>query len=306
MESKCLKFYVSDELAGLRLDKGISEQYEDISRSRIAGIIKEGGVSVGDKVMKASYILKAGDNVEFSLPASEIPDILPEDIPIEILYEDPGILIVNKPKGMVVHPAPGHYTGTLVNALMYHVKDLSGINGVLRPGIVHRIDKDTSGSLIVCKNDSAHNKVAAMLSGHSILRLYRAVVHGNFKEEQGTVDMPIARDRKDRKRMACDPSGKRAVTHYKVLESYKGFSYIECRLETGRTHQIRVHMNHIGHPVLGDEVYGVRKSGIKTKGQTLHAYFLGLTSPATGDRVEVYAPLPEYFEEILDKIRGLN
>lgn len=306
MNNRSMSFTVSEDLSGSRLDKGISEQYEEISRSRISGIIKDGGVSVNGKTAKASLILKTGDLVEFSLPESEIPDILPEDIPIDILYEDEGILIVNKPKGMVVHPANGHYTGTLVNALMYHVKDLSGINGVLRPGIVHRIDKDTSGSLIVCKNDMAHREVANMLSSHSIDRLYRAVVHGVFREEQGTVDMPIARDRKDRKKMACDIQGKRAVTHYRVLESFKGFSCIECRLETGRTHQIRVHMDHIGHPVLGDEVYGPRKTNIHTNGQTLHAYFLGLRSPATGKRVEVTAPLPEYFEEILKKVRSIR
>lgn len=296
-----LSFTVPEELAGCRLDKGISEYYEDLSRSRMSRLIKDGGVLVNGKAEKASFILSEQDEIEFSLPVPGLPDILPEDIPVEVLYDDPAILIVNKPKGMVVHPASGHYSGTLVNALMYHCRDLSGINGVLRPGIVHRIDKDTSGSLIVCKNDASHKSVAQQLKEHSIDRLYRAVVWGRFRDSEGTVDLPIGRDRKDRKKMGVDPSGKRAVTHYRVLGEAGEFSYIECRLETGRTHQIRVHMANIGHPVFGDEVYGARRSKIKTSGQTLHAYFIGLISPATGEKVEVYAPLPEYFISILEK-----
>ena len=302
-ENEELSFIVPEELAGFRLDKGISEYYEEISRSGISRVIKEGGVSVNGSKMKASYILEASDTVSLSLPKSVIPDIEPEDIPLDILYEDEAVIVVNKPKGMVVHPAAGHYSGTLVNALMYHCRDLSGINGVLRPGIVHRIDKDTTGSLIVCKNDTAHRDIAGQLALHSIDRRYRAVVHGRFAEEKGTVDMPLGRDRRDRKRMAVDPAGKRAVTHYEVLESFKDFSYIECRLETGRTHQIRVHMSHIGHPLLGDEVYGSAKAKIKTCGQTLHAYFLGFRSPATGEYTEVTAPIPAYFNEILEKVR---
>ena len=301
-EIQSLSFTVAEELEGQRLDKGISEFYEDISRSRINGLIKEGGVLVDGRSAKASYRLEAGDEVSFSLPSAEIPDIEPEDIPIDILYEDEDILIVNKPKGMVVHPAAGHYTGTLVNALMYHCSDLSGINGVMRPGIVHRIDKDTTGSVIVCKNDSAHRYVAGLLKEHSIDRRYRAIVHGRFGTESGTVDLPIARDRRDRKKMAVDPSGKRAVTHYKVLDSFREYSYVECRLETGRTHQIRVHMTHIGHPILGDEVYGVRKSRFHTVGQTLHAYFIGMDRPGDGEHIEVVAPLPAYFEDLLKKI----
>ncbi|MBO5551151.1 MAG: RluA family pseudouridine synthase [Lachnospiraceae bacterium] len=303
-ENKDLSFTVPEELAGFRLDKGISEYYEEISRSRISKVIKDGGVSVNGRAMKASSILEASDKVSFTLPDSAIPDIEPEDIPLDILYEDDAVIIVNKPKGMVVHPAAGHYSGTLVNALMYHCKDLSGINGVLRPGIVHRIDKDTTGSLIVCKNDRAHRDIAGQLAIHSIDRRYRAVVHGRFAKDMGTVDLPIGRDRRDRKKMAVDPAGKRAVTHYRVLESFKEYSYIECRLETGRTHQIRVHMAHTGHPVLGDEVYGFRKTGIKTCGQTLHAFFLGFKSPATGEYTEVTAPIPEYFNEILEKLRS--
>ncbi|MCR5773603.1 MAG: RluA family pseudouridine synthase [Lachnospiraceae bacterium] len=300
-----LSFSVPEELSGLRLDKAISEYYEQISRSGITRIIKDGGVLVGGTPAKASYQVSTDDRVEFSLPECGIPDIVAEDIPLDILYEDEGMLIVNKPKGMVVHPAAGHYTGTLVNALMYHCRDLSGINGVLRPGIVHRIDKDTTGSVIVCKNDKAHREIAEQLAVHSIDRRYRAVVHGRLKDDRGTIDLPIARSRNDRKKMAVDPSGKRAVTHYEVLERFSEYTYVECRLETGRTHQIRVHMTHIGHPILGDETYGARRSKVHAEGQTLHAYFLGLKSPATGEYIEVTAPLPEYFRNILDKVRSV-
>ena len=304
MESRDLSFTVSDEYRGYRLDKGISEFYDEISRSRIAKLIKDGEVRVNGEAVKPSHTLETGDEISLFLPESELPDILPEDIPLDILYEDEDVLVINKPKGMVVHPAAGHYSGTLVNALMYHCRDLSGINGVLRPGIVHRIDRDTTGSLIVCKNDKAHRNIAGQLEVHSIDRRYRAVVWGHFDAEEGTVDLPIGRDRKDRKKMAVDPAGKRAVTHYRVLESFKDFSYVECTLETGRTHQIRVHMTRMGHPILGDEVYGVRKARIKTYGQTLHAYFIGFDSPATGRRTEVTAPIPAYFEEILEKLRS--
>ena len=305
MDSRDLSFTVSGEYSGYRLDKGISEYYDDISRSRIAKLIKDGEVTVNGKKMKPSYVLEEDDKVCFTLAAAELPDIMPEDIPLDILYEDNAVIVVNKPKGMVVHPAAGHYTGTLVNALMYHCRDLSGINGVLRPGIVHRIDKDTTGSLIVCKNDRAHREIAAQLEVHDIDRRYRAIVWGRFNGEDGTVDLPVGRDRRDRKKMAVDQNGKRAVTHYRVLESFREHSYIECILETGRTHQIRVHMNHIGHPVLGDEVYGPRKAKVKTYGQTLHAYFIGFRSPDTGKHVEVTAPLPEYFTALLEKMRNI-
>lgn len=305
MESRELSFTVTEEYRGYRLDKGISEYYDDISRSGIAKLIKDGAVKVNGRAEKPSYILEEEDRVSFCLPEARIPDIKPEDIPLDILYEDEAVLVVNKPKGMVVHPAAGHYSGTLVNALMYHCKDLSDINGVLRPGIVHRIDKDTTGSLIVCKNDTAHRDIARQLSEHSIDRRYRAVVWGRFNDDEGTVDLPIGRDRRDRKKMAVDPAGKRAVTHYRVLESFRDFSYIECALETGRTHQIRVHLTHTGHPILGDEVYGARKAKIKTCGQTLHAYYFRFRSPATGELTEVTAPLPKYFEDILEKIRNL-
>ena len=305
MGSRDLSFTVSDEYRGYRLDKGISEYYDDISRSRISKLIKNGEVTVNGNIVKPSYELDSDDMVSFCIGEAELPDIEPEDIPLDILYEDEAVIVVNKPKGMVVHPAAGHYNGTLVNALMYHCRDLSGINGVMRPGIVHRIDKDTTGSLIVCKSDTAHRDIARQLAEHSIDRRYRAVVWGNFSDDRGTVDLPIGRDRRDRKKMAVEPGGKRAVTHYEVIESFNGFSYIECALETGRTHQIRVHLTHIGHPLLGDEVYGVRKAKIKTYGQTLHAYYIRFISPATGEAVEVLAPIPEYFESILDKIRNL-
>ncbi len=303
MSCKDLSFSVPSELDGMRLDKGISEFYEDISRSRIAGIIKNGEVSVDGVKAKASCRLRYGESVSFSLPGSEVPDIVPEDIPLDILYEDEDLIIVNKPKGMVVHPAAGHYSGTLVNALMYHCRDLSGINGVLRPGIVHRIDKDTTGSVVVCKNDAAHREVAWQLKEHTIDRRYRAIVTGRLPETEGTIDIPIARDKRDRKRMAADPAGKRAVTHYKVLDNLKGYTYIECRLETGRTHQIRVHMKQIGHPILGDTVYGPSKTPFKTMGQTLHAYHIGLERPGKKGYIEVTAPIPEYFETLLKKLK---
>ncbi len=233
-----------------------------------------------------------------------IPDILPEDIPLDILYEDKDVIVVNKPKDMVVHPAPGHYSGTLVNALLYHCNDLSGINGVLRPGIVHRIDKDTTGALIACKNDKAHESLAAQLKEHSIEREYRAIVTGNIKEDTGTVNAPLGRDRKDRKRMAVDPlSGRNAVTHFEVIERFDKYTYIKCRLETGRTHQIRVHMAYIGHPVLGDEVYSRTRSGFSLNGQTLHAGLLGFSHPTSGERITVTAPLPDYFTELLNTLR---
>lgn len=259
-------------------------------------------VFVNGKPQKASYRLKVDDEILFQIPEAVEPSILAENIPLSILYEDSDLLIVNKPKGMVVHPAPGHYSGTLVNAIMFHCKEnLSGINGVLRPGIVHRIDRDTTGSLIICKNDVAHNKIAAQLKEHSITRKYRAIVHGVLKTEDGTVSAPIGRDAKDRKKMAINrQNGKNAITHYKVLERYKKYTYIECQLETGRTHQIRVHMASIGHPLLGDEIYGGKTAGFHLTGQTLHAMTIGFMHPSTGDYLEVAAPLPEYFVHLLD------
>ena len=278
---KHFEFTVTDEYAGERIDKCISELYEDFSRSYIQKLIKDNLVFVAvkkedsklSKSVKGSYILKEGNFVFFDTKESIIPDIVPEDIPLDILYEDSDVLVVNKPKGMVVHPAPGHYSNTLVNAVMFHVKDLSGINGVLRPGIVHRIDMNTTGSLIICKNDKAHIDIAGQLKEHSINRLYRAIVHGVIKEDEGTVNKPIGRNEKDRKKMACNvTNAKNAVTHYKVLKRFKDYTYIECKLETGRTHQIRVHMASIGHPVLGDDVYSTIKSPFKLLGQTLQSH----------------------------------
>lgn len=284
-----------------RLDKWISIALPDLSRSYIQKCIKDNAVSVNGKPQKSGYRLKVDDEIVFDVPEAVEPAIEAENIPLDILYEDKDLLIVNKPKGMVVHPAPGHYNGTLVNAVMYHCKDsLSGINGSLRPGIVHRIDRDTTGSLIICKNDHAHNVIAAQLKEHSITRRYHAIVHGVVEQDTGTIRVSIGRNPKERKRMAVNVSnGKPAVTHYTVLQRFKEYTYIECRLETGRTHQIRVHMASIGHPVLGDEVYCNRKSPYHLEGQTLHAMVIGFTHPDTDQYVEVTAPLPEYFEHLL-------
>ena len=284
-----------------RLDKWISGTLPDLSRSYIQKCIKEGQVLVNDSPCKANYRLRVDDEVAFQIPEAVEPSVEAENIPLSVLYEDEDVLVVDKPKGMVVHPAPGHYSGTLVNAVLYHCKgQLSGINGVLRPGIVHRIDRDTTGSLIVCKNDLSHREIAGQLGAHSLNRSYRAIVHGMVKEEEGTVCAPIGRDEKDRKRMAVnEKNGKEAVTHYRVLQRFRDFTYIECRLETGRTHQIRVHMTSIGHPLLGDEIYGPRKTAFRLEGQTLHAYCLGFIHPVNREYIEVKAPLPAYFSHLL-------
>lgn len=291
--------------AGIRIDKFLASAIPDKSRSHYQKAIDNGLVLVNGKTVKSKYQTRLGDEIVISIePVKEI-DILPEDIPIDILYEDNDVIVVNKPKGMVVHPAPGHYSGTLVNALMFHCKDsLSGINGEIRPGIVHRIDMNTTGSLLVCKNDNAHNDIAAQIKVHSVNRIYKGIVIGNFKEEEGTVDAPIGRNPKDRKKMAVVPNGRQAVTHFTVLEQFKGYSYVQFKLETGRTHQIRVHMAHIGHPLLGDDVYG--KPVKNLEGQTLHAQTLGFKQPTTGEYVEVNAPLPSYFEELLNKYRKMT
>lgn len=285
-----------------RIDKWISNTLQTLSRSYIQKLIKENNVFVNGKAQKASYRIKADDVIRFQIPDASEPSIPAEEIPLSILYEDEDVLIVDKPKNMVVHPAPGHYSGTLVNAVMFHCKEnLSGINGILRPGIVHRIDKDTTGSLIVCKNDTAHQFVASQLKEHSITRKYRAIVHGRLAVEEGTINASIGRDEKERKKMAVnEKNGKPAVTHYKVLKTFREYSYIECRLETGRTHQIRVHMASIGHPLLGDMVYGNRKTNYHLEGQTLHAMTIGLKLPSTGEYLEISAPLPAYFEHLLE------
>lgn len=299
-------FQISEDLDGERIDKALSILMDSLSRSFISKLIKDGKVLICQKAVKASYTVKTDDEVIFSLPPSVQPDILAEDIPLDILYEDKDVIVINKPKGMVVHPAAGHYSGTLVNALMHHCgDDLSGINGVMRPGIVHRIDMDTTGSIIVCKNDLAHNHIAAQLKEHSITRKYHAICHGVIKEDTGTINKPIGRHPSDRKKMAVnEKNGKEAITHYKVLERFRDYTYIECQLETGRTHQIRVHMSSIGHPLLGDEVYAPgRKHHFHLNGQTLHAKILGFQHPTSNEYIETDAPLPEYFETLLNKLR---
>ncbi len=284
-----------------RIDKFLDLKMSDISRSFLQKTIKGKGVLVNGKVVKANYQVKENDIIQLTIPDAITPDILPEDIPICILFEDEDILIVNKPKGMVVHPAAGHYSGTLVNALMYHCKDsLSGINGVMRPGIVHRIDMDTTGSLIVCKNDFSHQYISDLLKEHNITRKYHAIVHGVIKDEAGTVEGPIGRHPVDRKKMSInEQNGKEATTHFRVLQRFKSYTYIECELETGRTHQIRVHMASINHPLLGDSVYTNQKSKYNLQGQTLHAKTIGFVHPRTNKYLEIDAPLPDYFEKLL-------
>lgn len=296
-------FIVNEEEEGTRLDKLLTLEIPGYSRSYLQGLLKDGNVLVNGQSAKASLKVKEEDVVSFSIPDKILPDIVPEDIPLDILYEDADVLVVNKPKGMVVHPAPGHYSGTLVNAIMYHCGDsLSGINGVMRPGIVHRIDRDTTGSVIVCKNDRAHQSIAAQLKDHTIVRRYVAICYGVPDKDDFTIVGNIGRDKNDRKKMAVVPdgTGKHAVTHVHVLQRFSQYAYVECRLETGRTHQIRVHMAHIGHPLLGDEIYaGSRKSPYRLQGQCLHAQILGFRHPVTGEYIETTAPLPDYFQHLL-------
>ena len=289
------KYFTAEETSGIRIDKYLAEEMPELSRSHIQKLIKEKMVCVNGKPVKSGYRLCFDDSIEVSIPEVKEPEIEAENIPLDVLYEDEDIIIVNKPKGMVVHPAPGHYSGTLVNALMYHCKDqLSGINGVMRP----------TGSLLVCKNDMAHQNLALQLKEHSIRRVYEAIVTGNLKTDSGTIDAPIGRSPVDRKKMSTRAkNGRRAVTHYKVLERFGDYTYIQCELETGRTHQIRVHMASIGHPLLGDTVYGSSKVPIRgLQGQTLHAKTLGIIHPRTGEYLEVNAPLPEYFLNLLDRL----
>lgn len=301
-----IEFVIEEKSVGERIDKFLSDSLPDLSRSYIQKLIKDGQVTVNNKIVKANYKMAAGDLLCMEEPELQEPDIEAENIPLDVLYEDADLLVVNKPKGMVVHPSAGHYSGTLVNALMYYCKeDLSGINGVMRPGIVHRIDMDTTGSLLVCKNDFTHNDIAEQLKVHSITRVYHAIVHGILKEDEGTINAPIGRHPVDRKKMSINhKNGKEAITHYKVLKRFKNFTYIECQLETGRTHQIRVHMSSISHPLLGDVVYGPAKCPYKLQGQTLHAKTIGIKHPRTGEYLEVDAPLPEYFLDLLKKLEN--
>lgn len=303
---KQINLEVLPEDADSRIDRFLAQQIPEQSRSFLQKLIREEQITVNGRPVKANYRLQPEDQVLVVVPDPQLPDILPENIPLDILYEDSDVLVINKPKGMVVHPAAGHYSHTVVNAVMYHCQDnLSGINGVMRPGIVHRIDQDTTGAIVICKNDHAHQSLALQLKEHSITRSYRAIVWNNLKEEEGTVDRPIGRHPVDRKKMAVnEKNGKRAVTHYRVLERFGRFTYIECCLETGRTHQIRVHMASIGHPLLGDEVYGPSgKQPFRLQGQCLHAMTLGFVHPSTGEYVEFEAPLPEYFTQLLRNFR---
>lgn len=290
-----------------RIDKYINEQLPDLSRSYIQQLIKQGNIQVNEKACKQNYKCKPDDKIVISYEEAKELEVVAEDIPLDIVYEDASIVIVNKPKNMVVHPAAGHESGTLVNALLYHCKDsLSSINGVIRPGIVHRIDRNTTGLLVICKNDMAHKSLAVQLKEHSITRKYHAICHGSFQEMSGTVNAPIGRHPVDRKKMAINyKNGRAAVTHYKVLKKLKNdYSYIECTLETGRTHQIRVHMASIGHPLLGDDVYGPKNPKIKgLEGQTLHAKTLGFIHPDTKEYVEFDSELPDYFKELLKKLQ---
>lgn len=293
----------AEEKTSERLDKYISEHTE-LSRSYAAKLTEEGLVAVNGAAADKKYKLKGGERIEISVPEPETLEALPQDIPVDIVYEDDQLIVVNKPQGMVVHPAPGNPDGTLVNGLLYHCS-LSGINGVIRPGIVHRIDKDTSGLLVVAKTNAAHESLAAQLKERKALRRYYCIVNGNIREDEGVIDKPIGRHPIDRKRMAVIDGGREAVTHYRVLERFKGYCLVECTLETGRTHQIRVHMSYIGHSIVGDPVYGIKKERFKTNGQLLHAKTIGFVHPTTGELMEFDSELPDYFTDVLEKLRKL-
>lgn len=301
-----LSFNIIIEEEGQRIDKYLSNKIEDKSRSFIQGLIDEEKVKANGKIIKSNYKIKRNDFIEVEMPEPVELNVSPEKMNLDILYEDEDVLVVNKDKGVVVHPAPGNYTGTLVNGILYHCTDLSGINGVIRPGIVHRIDKDTSGVLVIAKNDEAHNGLAEQFKEHSIKREYYALVEGKFSNPKGTIDKPISRDKKERIKMAINSDGKRAVTHYEVLEQYdKGVSLVKCTLETGRTHQIRVHMASIGHPLVGDLVYGYKRQKFNIEGQALHAKVLGFIHPRTKKYIEFTSELPEYFKDLLEKLRKM-
>ncbi len=295
-------YIIEEENRGDRLDRFVSSAKEELSRTQVQNLIKEGHILVNGAQAKVNQKCHIGDEISISIPEPVELDVEAEEMDLDIYYEDEDVLVVNKPKGMVVHPAPGHTSGTLVNGLMAHCTDLSGINGVMRPGIVHRIDKDTSGLLMVAKNDMAHEGLVQQLVDKTVTRKYSAIVHGVIQHSHGTIDAPIGRDKKDRQSMTVVPDGKNAVTHFTVLETFKDFSYVECQLETGRTHQIRVHMKYIGHPLAGDPKYGPKKT-LDLGGQALHAGVLGFIHPRTKEYLEFTAPFPAYFEELLDKLR---
>lgn len=299
-----IKIRIIEEQSGKRIDKVLAQMLPDFSRTQIQQLITGGHVCVNDKVVKASYKVESQDEVLVHIPEPESSDILPENIPLKIVYEDQDVIVVDKPSGMIVHPSAGIYTGTLVNALLYHCQDLSGINGVMRPGIVHRIDKETSGLLMVAKNDMAHQSLSEQLQEHTVTRRYLALVHGLIPHEFGRIEAPIGRDPHDRQKMTCtDKNAKEAITNFKVLERFKDMSLVECRLETGRTHQIRVHMQYIGYPVYGDPQYGLRRDDT-THGQYLHAKILGFIHPRTGEEMYFESDLPDYFEEKLTELRN--
>jgi 23S rRNA pseudouridine1911/1915/1917 synthase len=294
---------ILEQQKGDRIDKVLSGLNEEWSRTQVQQWIKDGNVLVNGQIVKTNYKCSLNDQIEITIPDPEVLDVIPEEMNLDIYYEDHDVLVVNKPKGMVVHPAPGHLYGTLVNGLMAHCKDLSGINGVLRPGIVHRIDKDTSGLLMVAKNDMAHESLVNQLVEKTVTRKYKAIVHGVIPHDVGTIDAPLGRDQKDRQSMAVVDNGKHAVTHFRVLERFNDFTFIECQLETGRTHQIRVHMKYIGYPLAGDPKYGPKKT-LDFNGQVLHAGVLGFTHPRTGEYLEFEAPLPADYEQLLNQLRN--
>ena len=295
-------YTIEEQQAGERIDKAVSSLQTEWSRTQIGNWVSEGVLTVNGEIVKPKYKVRTGDVIEITVPEVEELEIVAEDLNLEIIYEDADVLVVNKPRGMVVHPAPGHATGTLVNGLMHHCTDLSGINGVMRPGIVHRIDKDTTGLLMVAKNDVAHESLVNQLVAKTVTRKYTALVHGHIAHDKGTIDAPIGRDTKDRQKQAVVDSGKHAVTHFQVIERFGDYTLVECRLETGRTHQIRVHMNYIGFPLAGDPKYGPRKT-IDFGGQVLHAGVLGFTHPVTGEYLEFSTPLPEDFQQLLTSLR---
>lgn len=305
-ENDMITLVAEPEDIGTRIDVFAADNCDELSRSGCKKLIDDGKVLVNDVYVKSNYKLKKNDIVTIMISGARPIEILPQDIPLDILYEDDDVIVINKPQGMVVHPASGHYTDTLVNALLYHCGDLlSDINGIMRPGIVHRIDMDTSGVIMAAKNNNAHRSLAAQLAEHSITRKYNAIVYNNVRDDEGTVDKPIGRNPDDRKKMAVVMGGRRAVTHYRVIERLGKFTFIEAQLETGRTHQIRVHMKYIGHPLLGDTVYGPKKQPFNLAGQVLHARILGFIHPTTGEYLEFESPLPEYFLKLLENVKKL-